>query len=36
MPNIFIETNNSATAIFTKNLNHKLKKILKDFSILEF
>ena len=33
MPNIFIETNNSATAIFTKNLNHKLKKKLKtDFS----
>ena len=29
MPNIFIETNNSATAIFTKNLNHRLKKKLK-------
>ena len=32
MPNIFIETNNSATAIFSNNLNSKVKtKIKRDF-----
>ncbi len=33
MPNIFIESNNSATALFSKDLNEKYKKkIIKDFS----